>query len=117
MFRKFLFFTTLLILSNTLFGQKLTLSGYVKDSSSGETINNAVISVKNSKASAVTNSFGFFSLTITPGNWNLQVSATGFNQFEYPLSLKKDEQIIFALKETTMSRKSISLPKVSAVKP
>jgi hypothetical protein len=109
MFRKFLFFTTLLILSNTLFGQKLTLSGYVKDSSSGETINNAVISVKNSKASAVTNSFGFFSLTITPGNWNLQVSATDFNQFEYPLSLKKDEQIIFSLLPEAEAFKEINI--------
>ena len=109
MFRKFLFFTTLLILSNTLFGQKFTLSGYVKDSSSGETINNAVISVKNSKASAVTNSFGFFSLTITPGNWNLQVSASGFNQLEYPLSLNKDEQIIFALLPEAEAFKEINI--------
>ncbi len=109
MFRKIIFSLLLLLISSAAFGQKYTLSGYVKDSSSGETINNAQILIKNSKSAITTNTYGFFSLTLPKGNYTLLISAGGFNQAELPLSLQKDEQISFALTPESESFKEVNI--------
>jgi hypothetical protein len=109
MFRKILFFTILCTISTVAFGQKYTLSGYVKDSSSGETINNAQIQIVNSKSTISTNAYGFFSLTLPKGNYTVIISASGFFQQELPLSLQKDEQFIFALNPESESFKEVNI--------
>ena len=52
---------------SSLLGQeKATLSGYVKDANSGETLIAAVIRVNNETISTSTNNYGFYSLTLPP---------------------------------------------------
>jgi len=53
--------------------QKFTLSGYVSDSASSESISGAVVSlqsagVRSDGVSVATNSYGFFSITLNKGN-------------------------------------------------
>ena len=96
---------TILVVFLALFShakaQKYTLSGFVKDSATGETINNALISIKNNKATAVSNNYGFFSFTIEKGNWEISVSASSFIQSDFTVQLDKNKQInIVLLPET-----------------
>ena len=53
-----------LCISSYANAQKFTVNGFVKDSTNGESISNAMISVKSTNLSATTNSYGFFSLTL-----------------------------------------------------
>src|SRR5436190_19001115 len=58
--------------------EKFTLNGYVKDSLSGETLIGANISVKEEGRGASTNQYGFFSLTLVKGNYELVISYVGY---------------------------------------
>ena len=59
-----------------------TLSGTVKDESKGEEIIGAVVRVKDQKLGAVTNEYGFYSLTLPAGKYTIQISATGYPTME-----------------------------------
>ena len=62
--KKIVLLLLLLSLLNLYSQTDYTLSGYVKDKSSGETLIGATISVKDTKLGAVTNAYGFYSLTL-----------------------------------------------------
>lgn len=89
--------------------QKYTLSGFVKDSANGETINNAFISIKNNKTTAVSNNYGFFSLTIEKGNYEISISAGGFNQSIFNIELDKNKQITIVMLPETETIKEVNI--------
>src|SRR6478735_4432491 len=76
--RSFLTFLLLNFLLCTHAQEKFTLNGYVKDSLSRETLIGANISVKEEGRGATTNQYGFFSLTLAKGNYELLVSYVGY---------------------------------------
>ena len=58
--------------------EKFTLNGYIKDSLSGETLIGANIAVKEEGRGVTTNQYGFFSLTLARGKYDLLVSYVGY---------------------------------------
>ncbi|WP_158860233.1 TonB-dependent receptor [Lunatibacter salilacus] len=58
--------------------EKTTLSGYVRDGTSGEELLGATIMVIGSQKGAITNLYGFYSLQIAPGSHRIQVSYMGY---------------------------------------
>ena len=61
-----------------IYGQeKFTLNGYIKDSLSGETLIGANIMLRGGKG-VTSNQYGFFSLTLAKGNYQLQISYVGY---------------------------------------
>ncbi len=58
--------------------QKHTISGYVTDASNGETLIGATVLDKRSGQGAITNPFGFFSLSLSADSVTLSVSYVGF---------------------------------------
>jgi hypothetical protein len=76
------------------FGQsKVTLSGYVKDKSNGEALIGATIYVKEISAGASTNVYGFYSLTVLPGNYTVDISYVGYKSSRQQLALTKNMQL------------------------
>jgi len=57
--------------------QKNTLSGYITEASTGEAIIGAKVFVPMLKQGAVTNTYGFYSLTIEAGIHDIEIRATG----------------------------------------
>ncbi len=57
---------------------KYTLSGYIKDSLSGETLIGATITVKGQSRGISSNQYGFYSITLLPGNYTLVCSYVGY---------------------------------------
>ncbi|HAA23824.1 MAG TPA: TonB-dependent receptor, partial [Cytophagales bacterium] len=57
---------------------KHTLSGYVRDASTGETLIGANIWCPELKVGTATNTFGFYSLTLPSGTHAISISAVGF---------------------------------------
>ena len=75
--------------------QKRTLSGYVMDAASKETLIGATIIDKNSGKGCATNSYGFYTLTLDQGQVELQVSYVGYTQQSRSLDLKENLSLNF----------------------
>lgn len=87
--------------------QRYTVSGYVQDAETGERIIGATVRVGNEKSiGAVSNEFGFFSLTLEEGFYNLSVSAVGYQMRSLPLPLEADRNMTVAM------RADLALPEV-----
>jgi hypothetical protein len=75
---------------------KYTLNGYVKDSLSGESIAGAIIGVNG--RSVTSNQYGFYSVTLDSGSYELAVSHVSYTAFSEQISLDKNiEKDIFLL--------------------
>ncbi|HRG42397.1 MAG TPA: carboxypeptidase-like regulatory domain-containing protein, partial [Saprospiraceae bacterium] len=70
----------IILVSQAIMAQtKHTLSGYVRDKASGETLIGAnVFNVSNPGQGTTTNTYGFYSLTLDAGIYNIGVSYLGF---------------------------------------
>jgi len=81
---------------------KHTISGYVKSSTTGEAIIGANIQIEGIKnVKAVSNAYGFFSLTVKRANYRLLVSALGYKMYKRNIILNKDFQYIVQLNPQT----------------
>ena len=83
------------------FAQKRTLSGYVMDAASKETLIGATVVDKNSGKGCATNSYGFYTLTLDQGQVELQVSYVGYTQQSHSLDLKENLSLNFMLETNT----------------
>ena len=82
-----------MLLYATSFAQeeKFTLSGTLKDASSGEDLIGARIVVKELEGvGAITNAYGFYSLTLPAGTYTIQYKSLGFEQGEFTVELTQD---------------------------
>ena len=91
LFPLFIFLPCLLIAQ-----KKYTISGYIKDARNGETLIGASIALKDNVKGISSNQFGFFSLTLTEGKYDLVGSYVGFQPLL--ISIKLGRIIVLALK-------------------
>ena len=68
----FFIFTT-----NFIYAQTHTISGYIILNKSGETLISSTVFDKKSGSGTVSNSYGFYSITLPEGNVNLKYSYVG----------------------------------------
>ena len=83
------------------FAQKRTISGYVMDAASKETLIGATVFDKNSGKGCATNSYGFYTLTLNQGEVDLQISYVGYTQQNKSLNLKENLSLNFMLETNT----------------
>lgn len=68
-----------------------TISGIIKDKSSGETLIGATVQLINGSTSTIiSNNYGYYSVQALPGNYVLKVSFVGFNEFVDSIQLTKN---------------------------
>ncbi|RZL45190.1 MAG: carboxypeptidase-like regulatory domain-containing protein, partial [Pedobacter sp.] len=73
---------------------KYTLSGTIRDASSGETLIGATIKITGaSAAGTMTNNYGYFAITQPEGNYTVTVSYTGFIPITKTINLNKDTKL------------------------
>ncbi|HSI78974.1 MAG TPA: TonB-dependent receptor [Lunatimonas sp.] len=84
------------------FGQRVTISGTVKESESGETLIGANIYDRISQKGAVTNTYGFYSYTTQTDSVDLYVSFVGFQPARVQLILSQDTTLNIQLSLDTM---------------
>lgn len=78
-------------------GKTFTISGYIEDASSGEKLIAANVFDSKSLEGTVTNTYGFFSLTLPAGEVDLSASYIGFQALRANFDLRKDTTITFRL--------------------
>ncbi|MEM6396158.1 MAG: TonB-dependent receptor [Bacteroidota bacterium] len=86
------------------FAQKTTLSGYVRDADNGETLIGATVQVKGTSLGTITNEYGFYSLSLEPGNYDFVASYIGFanTEFSEDISLQNIQRDIELSAEGTL---------------
>ncbi len=78
-------------ISNTTSAQhRFTISGYLRDATSGEALMFANIYPEGLKIGVTTNEYGFFSLTLPEGKYNIVFSYIGFQTVKNEIILDKD---------------------------
>ncbi len=89
---KALFCLLLIFTSLPSFAQKkFTISGNIKDAATGEVLIGATIRIKElSQNGAATNSYGFYSLSATEGDYTLLISYVGYITVSKQVSLDKN---------------------------
>ena len=94
-FRKIFILLIMIMLFVALKAQeKYTLSGTIKDAETGEDLIGATVSVvENLGTGAVTNVYGFYSLTLPKGEYTLRYSFIGYNKVNKKLLLNEDKKI------------------------
>ena len=93
---------------NSSFAQnKFTLSGYVKDSVSGESLIAASVFVKTNSQGAYTNEYGFYSISLPAGNYELIYSYVGFKTISNTVTLNADMRINVNLPSSSNTLKEI----------
>jgi len=70
---------------------KFTISGHVKDASSGEELIGATIYIEELKSGGTTNVYGFYSLTIPKGSYHIRFSYIGFESIVIPIDLNTNQ--------------------------
>ncbi|WP_164112467.1 MULTISPECIES: TonB-dependent receptor [Sphingobacterium] len=77
--------------------EKKTISGYVKDASSGELLIGAVVQVKNQNLTASTNSYGYFSIDVAERQAEIIVSFVGYKPIVVKVSVSEGKRLSFEL--------------------
>jgi hypothetical protein len=72
------------------FTQKNTVHGYIKDKSNGEALIGATVYIKGTSTGTVSNSYGFYSLSLAKGQYQLVVSFIGYKTIEKSIDLQAD---------------------------
>ena len=91
---KYCFILLITLSSSSLLAQNFTISGSVKDSTNGEDLYGASVRVKElTNVGAITNAYGFYSLTLEKGLYTLVYGSSGFDQKEVKIELDKDMSI------------------------
>ncbi|WP_286776831.1 TonB-dependent receptor [Sphingobacterium sp. UBA2074] len=77
--------------------QSKSISGFVRDSISGENIIGAVIRNDAEEKSTASNKYGFFSLSVRDGSKGIEVSSVGYRTKGFSVYLDKDSTYIIQL--------------------
>jgi len=108
--------------------EKITISGTISDKKNNETLIGVSVAVKELKAFTTTNEYGFYSLTLPKGDYEITISYVGYESTTEKISLTKKirkdfqiaevgqvlKEVVFTEKNKTNTRKpEMSVNKLS----
>ena len=90
----------LAVLPTFLFSQeKYTISGYVKDAANGESLIGATVLIQELGSGNITNVYGFYSITLPPGDYTVEYRYIGFLKQTQQVSLTENKRIDIEMAE------------------
>lgn len=100
--QKLLFYSFIfLILSEFSWAQsKVTLSGYVKDAQNGEAVIGATVYIPSIQSGVITNVYGFYSLSVPAGNYEVTYSYIGYETTKQNITLNQNLTLDVELQES-----------------
>lgn len=88
-----LFFIILLLSGQAWSQQQVTISGYIKDASNGEDLIGATVYIQELNKGTITNVYGFYSITLAPGAYNVEFRYVGFQAKTISLDLSANQRL------------------------
>lgn len=83
--------------------EKVTLSGTVANKTNNETLIGVNIFIPETNASTITNSYGFYSITLPKGDYTIIMNYMGFDNIEERISLTENTKKNFVMPENSKS--------------
>ena len=81
------------LISPLLKAQNFTLSGYLRDQETGEELLYGSVAVKNTSDGVTTNEYGFYSLTLPAGKYEMVYSYVGYQDQSILVDLNEDRRM------------------------
>ena len=98
--KKIIIALLLLLASSYSFSQeKYTISGTISDKKNNETLIGVNIIIKGTKIFTITNEYGFYSLTLPKGDYELSISYISYETVDEKISLTQDIKKNYSLNE------------------
>ncbi|HUN17883.1 MAG TPA: TonB-dependent receptor, partial [Saprospiraceae bacterium] len=99
-----------LVLLDNQAQNKVTLNGTIRDKASGEEIIGATIRIAElSKIGISTNEYGFFSLTLEPGNYTFITSYIGYEDYIEKINLQATQSIKWTLQQKSQNLEEVKI--------
>ncbi|MDD4190861.1 MAG: carboxypeptidase-like regulatory domain-containing protein [Mangrovibacterium sp.] len=81
--------------------KRFTVSGYVKDASNGEVLIGATVFAPGKSAGTATNAYGFFSLSLDPGDYEIRFGYIGYKNESRLVNLNRNMTLNVELSSET----------------
>lgn len=89
--------------------QHVTISGYVRDASTGEVLIGAVVTEGTLRHSTTTNGYGFYSLTLPSGSHTILARYMGFESLTHELLAEANTHLPLELRPTAMALAEVTV--------
>lgn len=107
---------TIVLCTWSVQAQNFTISGQIQDSATGEKMIYASVYNMESKAGTLTNTYGFFSITLPKGTQTLRCSYVGYKSKSITINLDKDITInVLIAAANTLNEVEINAEKVERI--
>jgi hypothetical protein len=88
---------------------KSVLSGYVRDSKTGEELIGVTVFIKENGKGTVTNEYGYYSITLLPNTYTVTIKYVGYNTINQTVNLTTSLKTNFELVPLTKELKTINV--------
>lgn len=106
-FLRLLLLCSLVLSQNSFAQERFTISGTVSEAASNETLIGVTIAVPELRTGVTTNEYGFYSITLPKGAYNIQVSYLGFKDVTQKVNLSENKKINFQLEESAQELQEV----------
>ena len=86
---------------------RISLDGNIKDEANGEALIGVTITIKELKRGTVTNTYGFYSISVPKGNYTVEVSYVGYETISKKIALNKPVKFDLDLKTAANEIKEV----------
>jgi hypothetical protein len=87
-----------------------TISGFIRDASTGESLTGAVIYPKENPSIGISsNAYGYFSLTLPIGKYTMIIQFMGYKTKAVPLDLKENVKLTIDMEEESIALKEVTI--------
>lgn len=88
---------------------KITISGYVRDAATGEELIGANVAVLDRGTGTITNTYGYYALSLEPGFYTLVYSYVGYVTETRPLNLSIDQVLNIEMRESHQELQEVTI--------
>ena len=97
----------------TLAQERYTLNGYIADSESGESLIGATVYVNEIKSGTITNPYGFYSITLEEGIYNIDFRYVGYSSISKEINLNSNQKMDIELQSLDIELKNVVVSDVA----
>lgn len=95
--------------------EKASIAGYIKNAKNGEPIIGALIYIENPQIGVATDQFGYYSIAIPKGNWELKLKSMGFKDSKRQIILYGDGKLDIDMVEDIIPLKEVVIESESDI--
>lgn len=93
--------------------KKFTINGFIKDFKTGEVLIGAAIYIKELQLGAITNNYGYFSLTLPRGRYSLVITYIGYEASEQNFELITNTKFDIAMQPALQMMKEVIITSIT----